>query len=102
MVKLIGSPTRWRHLKQLYHNAEASIYLFDIKDFLDGEYFLSQVENPQDRPCFSVLIKILTFFQRYRELEQCLYFHDPLPNCQGVFPQEITPVLPKGDLKFSQ
>ena len=51
------------------------------------------VLNPVQRPSFTILMKILCFFQSYRAIEQTLFHYSPLPSSRDTFANEMEKLI---------
>ena len=77
------------HVQKILDDVLASIYSNEVWQMLEDPRTRPMVLNPVQRPSFTILMKILHFFQSYRAIEQTLFHYDPMVNSQTVFTAEI-------------
>ena len=87
--KLIGTPEQWVYVQKVLDDVLASIYSNEVWQMLDDPRTRRMILNPVQRPSFTILMKILCFFQSYRVIEQTLFHYDPMPFSQTTFAAEL-------------
>ena len=92
-VKLIGSAEQWLFVQKTLDDALASIYCHEVWQMLEEPRTRVIVLNPVQRPSFTILMKILCFFQSYRAIEQTLYHYSPLPASRDTFANEMEDLI---------